>query len=236
MIRLIHGDCLEKFAKIKSGSIDLVLCDPPYGITACKWDSVIPLDPMWKELKRVIKTNVAIVIFGVEPFSTILRVSNLKFYKYDWTWDKITAKGHLVAKYRPMQQTENISVFAYHRHNYYPIMIDRPLCKIQYTRETKRTELMGGISNMSKNKKYDKWYPKTILSFKTERGLHPTQKPVALMEYLIRTYTNEGDRVLDFAMGSGTTGVACKRLGRSFIGIELDREYFRIAKERISGA
>lgn len=231
MIKLLRGDCLEEMKNIPDGSVDMVLTDPPYGTTACKWDTVIDLDLMWEQLKRVIKPNGAIVLFGSEPFSSTLRMSNIKNYKYDWVWDKITAKGHLVAKKRPMQQSECISVF--NIHNYYPQMIDRPKNKIVSSYECKRTEIMGGKSK--KNiKKYTQWYPKTILRFKTERGLHPTQKPVALMEYLIKTYTNEGETVLDFTMGSGTTGIACKNLNRNFIGIELDKEYFEIAKARIN--
>src|SRR5574344_1276699 len=179
MIDLRQGDCLEIMKDIPDKSIDMILADLPYGTTACKWDSIIPLESLWEQYKRIIKDNGAIVLFGSEPFSSKLRMSNLKMYKYDWTWDKITAKGHLVAKIRPMQQTENISVFGNGKINYFPIMLDRPKNKIQYTREAKRTEIMGGNSNMKDKKVYDKWYPKTILKFKTERGKHPTQKPVA---------------------------------------------------------
>jgi len=161
-------------------------------------------------------------------------MSNPKGFKHAWVWDKVTARGHLVAKYRPMQQTEDILVFSKggERVNYYPIMIDRPKNKIQKSYEAGRTEIMGGVSK-KKVKVYDTWYPKTLLKFKTERGLHPTQKPVELFEYLINTYTNEGETVLDNCMGSGTTGIACKNLNRNFIGMELDEEYFEIARERI---
>ena len=230
MIKLLQGDCLEKMKSIQGGSVDMVMADPPYGTTACKWDSIIPFEPMWEQLKRVIKPNGAIVLFGSEPFSSALRMSNIKNYKYDWIWNKITAKGHLVAKKRPLQQSECISVF--NKHNYYPQMIDRPEDKIVTSYECKRTEIMGGESK-KRVKKYTQWYPKTILKFKTERGLHPTQKPVSLMEYLIKTYTNENETVLDFTMGSGTTILAAKNLNRRGIGIELDEKYFEIAKKRI---
>jgi len=160
-------------------------------------------------------------------------MSNIKMFKYEWIWDKTTAKGHLVAKIRPMQQTEDILVFGKNRINYFPQMVDRPKDKIETTSERKRTEIMGGVSK-GYTKTYTQWYPKTLLKFKVERGLHHTQKPVALFEYLIKTYTNEGDLVLDNCMGSGTTGVACKNLDRNFIGIELDPEYFKIAEKRIN--
>ena len=236
MIELYKGDCLELMKNIPDKSIDMILCDLPYGTTACKWDTVIPFEPLWEQYNRIIKNNGAIVLFGSEPFSSKLRMSNLKMYKYDWVWDKITARGHLVAKYRPMQQTENISVFSKSKTNYYPIMIDRPSDKIQITRECKRTEIMGGTKKQMELKKYDKWFPKTLLTFKTERGYHPTQKPVALLEYLIKTYTNEGEMVLDNCMGSGSTGVACVNTSRDFMGIELDENYFNIANERIKDA
>ena len=234
MIKLLQGNCLERMTEIPDKSIDMVLADPPYGTTACKWDSIIPLEPMWEHLKRVIKPNSAIVMTASQPFTTTLIASNMRMFKYCWTWDKITAKGHLVSKIRPMQQTEDIVVFGSKKINYYPIMTDRPIDKIQLTRETKRTEIMGGESTMTEKKVYDRWYPKTLLIFKTERGSHPTQKPVPLMGYLIRTYTRAEETVLDFAMGSGTTGVACKHLNRSFVGIELDPHYFEIAKNRIA--
>lgn len=206
-----------------------------YGTTKCKWDTVIPFEPLWKQYKRIIKDRGAIVLFGSEPFSSYLRMSNIKNYKYDWIWDKTTAKGHLTAKIRPMQQTENISVFGDGRINYYPIMIDRPKDKIETGKECKRTDIMGGKST-GYTKVYTTWYPKTVLRFKVARGLHPTQKPVELLEYMIKTYTLEGEIVLDNAMGSGSTGVACKNLYRRFIGIEKDDTYFEIAKKRIEEA
>ena len=239
----MHGDCLELMKDIPDNSIDMVLTDPPYGTTACKWDSVIDLELMWEQLKRITKDNGATCLFGSEPFSSALRLSNVKNYKYDWVWDKVTARGHLVAKKRPMQQTEIISVFqAKKAHNYYPQMIDRPKDKIEVrkTREYSRTEIMGGEKSVLKEKVYDQWYPKNIIQVSnansSNKSVHPTQKPVVLLEYLIKTYTLENETVLDFTMGSGSTGVAAKNLNRNFIGIESDKEYFKIAKQRIKDA
>ena len=234
-VNLMQGDCLEKMKDIADGSVDLILADPPYGTTECKWDSIILLEPMWEQLKRIIKPNGAIVMTASQPFTTTLISSNMKQFKHDWVWDKITGKGHLVAKKRPMAQHEGVVVFCAGSPLYNPQMIDRPKNKIQIVKEGKRTEIMGRESK-GYTKKYTQWYPKTIQTFKTERGLHPTQKPVALMEYLIKTYTNEGETVLDFTMGSGTTGVAAKNSHRKFIGIELDENYFDIAKDRIEAA
>lgn len=217
----------------------MILCDLPYGTTACKWDTVIPFEPLWEVYKRIIKPNGAIVLFGSEPFASMLRMSNLKQYRYDWTWDKVTARGHLVAKKRPMAQTESISVFYEKAPIYNPQMVKRPPDKIKVTKTTEyaRTEIMGGVSNAPINKVYDEWYPKTIITISNAgssvKSVHPTQKPVALMEYLIKTYTNEGETVLDNCMGSGTTGVACVNTNRKFIGMEKDKGYFAVAKNRI---
>ena len=192
---------------------------------------------MWEQLNRIIKPDKAILLFGTEPFSSFLRISNIKNYKYDWVWDKVTAKGHLVAKKRPLQQTENISVFNGNYKTYYPIMIEREKIKKDASIEYSRTQLMGGKTTKVKEKIIrDKKYPKNLITFSNasqKNKLHPTQKPVALLEYLIKTYTLEGDTVLDFTMGSGSTGVAALNTNRNFIGIELDEEYFKIAKERI---
>lgn len=233
---LLHGDCLEIMRTVPAQSVDMVLTDPPYGTTACKWDSIIPLEPMWAQLKRIIKPNGAILLFGAEPFSSFLRVSNIKDYKYDWTWDKVKPGAFAIAKYRPLGNTENISVFASGRHNYYPIMeAQKPRTgKIYASSDSASVKYNDGIK-----RNYDNKYPKTLITFSNadQTGkLHPTQKPVILMEYLIKTYTNQGDTVLDFTMGSGTTGVACKNLGRNFIGIELDDTYFAVAQERINNA
>lgn len=234
MIDLRQGDCLELMKDISDSSIDLILCDLPYGTTACKWDVVIPFEPLWEQYNRIIKDNGAILLFGNEPFSSKLRLSNLDNYKYDWIWDKVKPNGHLVAKYRPMQKTENISVFGNGKLNYCPIMVDRD--KPKKSKEYSRTEIMGGISN-STEKIINKKYPQNILvcsNASQKNKLHPTQKPVELLEYLIKTYTNENDLVLDNCMGSGSTGVACVNTNRNFIGIELDENYFNIAKERIN--
>ena len=226
-IELKQGDCLELMKDIPDGSVDLVLTDPPYGTTACKWDSVIPFEPMWEQLNRIIKPNGAICLFGSEPFSSALRMSNIKNFKYDWIWQKSNVMGFLNAKKRPLKETENISVF--NSKVYYPQGLE--INEKGENRRGKQTEALGKYEPI--NKSEYKNYPRTILQFKSERGCHPTQKPVPLLEYLIRTYTNEGETVLDFTMGSGSTGVACVNTNRNFIGIELDENYFKIAKERI---
>jgi site-specific DNA-methyltransferase (adenine-specific) len=240
---LYHADCFDVFTHIEDGSIDAIICDLPYGTTACKWDIVIPLDKLWGEYKRVIKKGGAIVLFGTEPFSSHLRISNLEDYKYDWVWDKVTARGHLVAKNRPMQQTETISVFCKGKANYYPIMTKRPLHKIKISKEYARTDIVGGGRQHEKNiklKTYDTWFPKNILTFSaantSNNKLHPTAKPVELIEYLIKTYTTENEIILDNTMGSGSTGVACINTGRKFIGIEKEKQYYDIACSRISRA
>ena len=226
-VELKQGDCLELMKDIPDGSVDLVLTDPPYGTTACKWDSVIPFESMWEQLNRIIKPNGAICLFGSEPFSSALRMSNIKNFKYDWIWQKSNVMGFLNAKKRPLKETENISVF--NSKVYYPQGLE--INEKGENRRGKQTETLGKYEPI--NKSEYKNYPRTILQFKSERGCHPTQKPVALLEYLIRTYTNEGETVLDFTMGSGSTGVACVNTNRNFIGIELDENYFKIAKERI---
>lgn len=228
---LYLGDCLEEMEKIPDGSIDLVLADPPYGTTACKWDAVIPFEPMWGQLGRVIKANGAIVLFGGEPFSSALRMSNIENYKYDWVWDKVKPGAFAIAKYRPLNNTENIIVF--NSKIYYPIMEKQKERKGKVYSSSDSAPIKY---NDGKERTYNQKYPKVLLQFSNanQKGkVHPTQKPVALMEYLIKTYTNEEETVLDFTMGSGTTGVACKNLNRDFIGIELDETYFNIAKDRI---
>lgn len=232
MIKLYKGDCLEKMKDIESGSVDLILTDPPYGTTQCKWDSVIPFEPMWEQLNRIIKPNGAIVLFGSEPFSSMLRCSNLKMFKYDWIWRKPKGTGHLNAKRMPMNDVETISVFYRSQCRYNP---QYSLGKA-YKAKSGRSQFEGyGKDLRTGNDNEGKRYPKRVLDFNVvERGtLHPTQKPVPLLEYLIKTYTLENETVLDFAFGSGSTGVACVNTNRKFIGIELDDEYFSIAKERI---
>lgn len=238
-IKLYQSDCLEVMKDIPDESIDCIITDPPYGTTACKWDSVIPFEPMWEQLNRIIKSNGAIVLFGSEPFSSALRMSNIKNYKYDWVWDKIGTTGFLNAKKRPLRRYELISVFCNKTPVYYPIMEERgkPRKKGNYNKNNdgKGEMVYGKFENVTTiNNLY---YPTDILQFSNavNKGkVHPTQKPVTLLEYLIKTYTFEGETVLDFTMGSGTTGVACKNLNRNFIGIELDETYFNIAKERIN--
>ena len=236
-IELWHGDCLELMKNIPDGSVDLILTDPPYGTTACKWDSVIPFEPMWEQLNRIIKPNGAICLFGSEPFSSALRMSNIKNYRYDWYWNKTKPVGFANAKKMPLKDVESISVFYQKRPKYFPQGILKCNKTIKNSTKTKKqnniTAINGGaFKTNSFNQEYTN-YPRQILKFSVEQGLHPTQKPVALLEYLIRTYTNESETVLDFTMGSGSTGVACVNTGRNFIGIELDEGYFNIAKKRI---
>ena len=235
MIKLIHGDCLEEMKKIPDGSIDMVLTDPPYGTTACKWDTVIPFEPMWEQLKRVTKKNGAIVLFGSQPFTSALVMSNPKMFKYEWVWDKKKAGNIFLAKTQPMKTHEVISIFSQTTPIYNPIMVKRD--KVKRSKNYGTGEAIGG--NRTKEDtvyEYTEKYPISILesSNANQKGkLHPTQKPVALMEYLIKTYTNEGETVLDFTAGSFTTGVACVNIGRNFIGIEKDKNYFDIGTTRI---
>ena len=234
-MRLIHGDCLEEMAKIPSGSVDMVLTDPPYGTTACKWDSVIPFEPMWEQLERITKKRGAIVMTASQPFTTVLIGSNLRIFKYSLVWKKSQSTGHLNAWRMPMRAHEDILVFYRKPPTYNPELKDKPAANIRpITSRTKKTDCYGSHKLDAHKCPPDKTMPNSVLQFNNAQGtVHPTQKPVALMEYLIKTYTNEGETVLDFTMGSGTTGVACKNLGRDFIGIEKDDKYFEIAKERI---
>lgn len=242
--RLILGDCLEELFFIEDQSIDLVLTDPPYGTTACKWDSVIPFDKMWAALLPLVKPNAAICLFGSEPFSSNLRLSNAKEFKYDWIWKKNHKTGIAFSKYQPMRAHEIISVFCDGSHLFNKQMEDCADSVKKRWKDGQENKLGSKYhSNHLKTKngivRY-KTNPSSVLFFdvvpRATGTLHPTQKPVALLEYLIKTYTNEGDTVLDFTMGSGSTGVACKNLGRNFIGIERDDKYFEIAKKRIADA
>jgi len=233
-LNLMHGDCLERMSDIESGSIDMILTDPPYGTTACKWDSVINFDLMWKQINRVIKENGAVVLFGSEPFSSLLRASNIKNYKYDWVWEKSRFANQMLAKKQPLKIHENISVF-YKRQCLYN---QQGLVEVnKVTKQGSRiTDNIGGGSRPNSYIQTHTNYPRSILKFKSAGNtVHPTQKPVELLEYLIKTYTNEGDKVLDFTMGSGSTGVACVNLDREFIGIEMDDKYFNISRDRITG-
>ena len=239
-MKLIKGDCLEVMKTIESGSIDAIITDPPYGTTACKWDSVINFDLMWEQLNRIIKPNGAIVLFGSEPFSSALRMSNIKNYKYDWIWEKSKATGHLNAKKRPLAKNELISVFYKKPPTYNPqglLLKDKPTIS-KGNRGSKGLGSGGDVYNKAIKDAIQTHtnYPNTILKFNVDMKaeFHPTQKPVALMEYLIKTYTNEGETVMDFTMGSCSTGVAAKNTNRNFIGIEQDEKYFAIAEERIN--
>jgi len=221
--------------EIDAGSVDAVIADPPYGTTACKWDSVIPLEPMWKQLKRVIKPNGAIVLFGSQPFTTALIASNMREFRYCWVWDKKKAGNIFLAKYQPMKTHEDVVVFSRAKHRYFPQMVPRDSVKKSKNYGT-GVSMGGDRSPEEKTYTYTHKYPVSIIECSNARQkgkVHPTQKPVALMEYLIRTYTNEDETVLDFTMGSGTTGVACVKTKRNFIGIELDEGYFKIAEQRI---
>lgn len=240
-MNLMLGDCLERMKEIPDGSVDLILADPPYGTTACKWDVVIPLDAMWFELKRIIKPKGAIVLFGAEPFSSVLRCSNLKMFKYDWVWVKTKTQHFAQAPYRPMTEHEIISVFSYggNAKNANPRMVYNPQGLVKCNKVCKGKKAAHSEHRMRLTDQQDyiqEWtgYPTTILHFSSEgKTVHPTQKPVGLMEYLIKTYTQEGETVLDFAAGSFTTGVACVNINRKFIGIELDKNYFDIGVNRI---
>ena len=226
-MRLINGDCIKAMRELSSNSVDLVLTDPPYGTTACKWDTPIALDEMWGQINRVLKPDGLTVLFGSEPFSSFLRISNIERYKYDWVWEKRPV-NFLNAKKQPLRKTERIHVFGGSKYHPQGLI---PCNKINRRSNSTETNRRHGKSNVAKYTNY----PTDVLKFIGERGLHPTQKPVALLEYLIKTYSDKGDTVLDFTMGSGSTGVACKNTGRDFIGVELDENYFNIARTRIDG-
>jgi len=245
MINLMNGDCLDLMKNIPDGSVDMILTDPPYGTTACKWDSVIDFDLMWLQLKRIIKPNGAIVLFGSEPFSSALRMSNIKQYKYDWVWEKSKVGNVFNCKNAPQKNFENIMIFSNgtiangsnKKMPYFP----QGLIDVSITKKNQRkVSDVGTIANRPSRKNGSEYtqtktnYPRQIIKFNNEQGLHPTQKPVALLEYLIKTYTQEGETVLDFTMGSGSTLVAAKNTNRHAIGIELDETYFKIAQERIN--
>ena len=244
-MRLINGDCLIEMQKLENQSVDLILTDLPYGTTACKWDNIIPYEPMWKELKRIRKEKTPIALFGNEPFSSHLRISNINEYKYDWKYKKLIASNFASAKYQPMKHIEDVMIFGKGVLNYYPIKQERAQSgksriEAGYKYNSKKGgDFIGNINRTVTDQDYDKnlKFPEDIQTFnnraKGDRGFHPTQKPIKLLEYLIKTYTKENETVLDFTMGSGSTGVACKNTNRDFVGIELEKEYFDIAKERI---
>ena len=240
MKNTIHlWDCLEVMKSIPDGSIDAIITDPPYWTTACKWDSVIPFEPMWAELKRIIKTNWAIVLFWSEPFSSSLRMSNIKMYKYDWIWKKNAWSNFATTRFQPMKEHEIISVFWNGKVNYFPIMqersesgkkaVKRPIA----SNSTKKDWVYWIIDSWKKVLRSEFRVPSSVQFFNRERGLHPTQKPVALIEYLIKTYTQEWETILDFTAWSGTTWVACQNTNRNYILIEKDEWYFNIIKQRL---
>lgn len=234
-IELINGDCLVEMVNIPDKSVDMILCDLPYGITQSKWDVIIPFDKLWEQYNRIIKPNGAVVLFGNEPFSSALRFSNMQYWKYDWIWDKKNKTGILNCKKRPLKQFENIMVFYKKQCIYNPQMTKGRFRNKKIT--TKKVfDAYGDLNNEVDNYN-DEYYPSNILEFSNAGNmkgkLHPTQKPVPLFEYLIKTYTKQGDIVLDNCMGSGTTGIACINTDRKFIGIELDNEYYNLAKDRI---
>lgn len=236
MIKLMQGDCLERMKEVESGTVNAVIADMPYGTTQCKWDSVLDLAAVWCELERLITENGVVILTAAQPFTSILTCSNLKLFKYDLVWDKPAGTGFFNAKKMPLRNHESILVFYKKLPTYNPQMTHGHERKTATKRDV-NSECYG---KAMKTTQYDSTsrYPRSIQRFSSDKqksNLHPTQKPVALMEWLIKTYTNEGDTVLDFTMGSGTTGVAAKNLNRSFIGIELDQSYFDIARERING-
>ena len=240
MNKVIHGDCLEEMRKIPDKSIDMILCDLPYGTTACKWDTIIPFEPLWEQYKRIIKDNGAIVLFGSEPFSSVLRISNIKMFKYDWIWNKKLAGNGILAKIQPLKIHEIVSIFSNGKVKYYPEMRNGRMR--EKLNNIKVSEVNGGdgikVYKGDKGDKGDKYYPTSILEYSLagyRKGrLHPTQKSTELCEYLIKTYTNEGDTVLDNCAGSGTTGVACKNLNRNYILIEKEQEYIDIINNRLN--
>lgn len=245
-IKLIKGDCLEIMKDIPDKSVDLILCDLPYGTTKCNWDTLIPFNPLWEQYNRIIKDNGAVALFGSEPFSSALRMSNIKNYRYDWIWKKERGTGHLLAKKKPLNDYENIMLFYKKQPTYNPQMrVGKPYkCKQGYTGQT-YTKLDGndnqrfGPDDREKEIVTDNVglrYPLRVIEFNKDRDkLHENQKPVALLEYIIKTYTNEGETALDNTMGSGSTGIACLKTNRNFIGIEQDDKYFEIAYNRING-
>ena len=239
-IELIQGDCLEVMDELieKGVVVDAIITDLPYGTTACKWDTIIPFDQMWLRLNKLIKPNGAIILFNSEPFGSALRMSNIKNYKYELIWKKSKCGSPLTAKYKPLTKHENIAIFELKggRVTYNPQMKEGEPYSRKFT-ANKTNNMNFGIKGVETDNKGTR-HPDCVLDFpqkwRRQDQVHPTQKPVALMEYLIKTYTNELQTVLDFTMGSGSTGVACKNLNRNFIGIELDKKYFKIAENRIN--
>lgn len=239
MNQLLHGDCLELMKDIPAGSIDMILCDLPYGTTVCKWDTIIPFEPLWEQYNRVIKKNGAIVLFSAEPFTSSLIQSNIKGFKYDLIWHKKHPKGHLNAKKMPMRAHENICVFYKKLPVYNFIKTTGHPRKVATTNnyQKKDESVYGKQKNIDRSYDSTERYPISILTFNNENQsnrLHPTQKPVALCEYLIKTYTDPGELILDNCAGSGTTAIAAMQTGRNYICMEKEEKYFKIAQERIN--
>ena len=231
---MYHGDCLDIMPNLPDNSVDLILADLPYEITAASFDVLIPFEPLWEQYNRIAKTNAAMVFTASQPFTTALIYSNLKNFRYEWIWEKPQGTNPMAAKVQPLKSHENIVVFYRKRPTYNPQMtLSTPYGGFKSTKK-KLGEVYGDLNSEHRDNPEGTRYPKTVLRFKQEKGLHPTQKPVPLMEYLIKTYTNEGDVVLDNVFGSGTTGVAAKKTGRGFIGIEKDENYFNEGEQRIS--
>jgi len=246
-VKLIHGDCINEMQKLNDINVDLILTDLPYGTTECKWDVIIPFEDMWNCINQVSHERTPILLFGIEPFSSYLRVSNINCYKYDWVWDKGNSANFMNCKIQPLKPLEYISVFYKRQPKYYPIRRPKTIT-YDGTRVSDADKAYRSNESLVCGNRYSRRfyiddgtrYPINLISFNSQQGecnnsnrVHPTQKPVELLEYLIKTYTDEGDTVLDFTMGSGSTGVACKSLNRNFIGIESDIEYYNIAVERI---
>ena len=242
---LLLGDTLERMKEIPDGNVDMILCDLPYGTTVCKWDSVIPFEPLWAAYRRVCKKNAAIVLTASQPFTSALVMSNPREFRYCWVWEKNRGTGFLDAKKRPLKFHEDVAVFYQAQCTYSPVRVqgapnNSTGVKPGERKARSKSDIYHGDSDSVATDMSGLKYPRSIIPFNglapSAEHLHPTQKPVALMEYLIKTYTNEGETVLDNTMGSGTTGVACVNLGRNFIGIERDESYFAIAKQRIEAA
>ena len=238
---LYHADCLDVLPTFPAASVDAVIADTPYGTTACRWDAPIPFEPMWAAIKHVVKRNAAVVLFGSQPFTSALVMSNPKWFRYELIWEKTMPTGFLDANRKPMRNHENVLVFADGRTAYNPQMRDgRPYTQVRRASGgpalTADPNILHGPSvTVNKGTRYPYSVFRTS-NCEPDRGLHPTQKPVALLDYLVRTYTNEGETVLDFTCGSGTTGVACLNTGRRFIGVELDEHYFDVAARRLEAA
>lgn len=231
--KIYNEDCLEGMKRIPDKSVDMILCDLPYGTTACKWDEVIPFDLLWEQYKRIIKDNGAIVLTASQPFTTKLISSNMEMYKYNLVWEKPQGVDPFMARKRPLNNMEDIAIFYKKQPVYNPQYEKGKPYKVERDKKARRYEITNAIMKPTTTINDGKRLPKRILKFNQERGYHPTQKPVPLFEYLIKTYTNEGETVLDNCMGSGTTAIACLNANRNFIGFELDKGYFDIANERI---